>query len=270
MPAFKPGTAPSRSVRALTPLVLLTVVMLTAGCSMPRFLGGDGGPGDAAKDLVSGKKYPKLLLEVDYPAGAAPNEEALATLVSTIREVTGKTDVRIERSASIPSEPGKKYSYAEIRDLEKAHRDFRTSGDEAVLYVVYLAGGSVDDSDGAQVLGAVYSGTSVVMFKGNIKANTGSGALNTKPREVYVERAVLVHEFGHAAGLVNLGAPMVRPHEDTAHGERGRGHSANKNSVMYYTADTSELIATLLTGGSDIIYKFDEDDKADLRALRDS
>lgn len=256
-------------MRALTLGVLLTVFALTAGCTFP-FLGGDGGPGDAAKDLVSGKKYPRLLLEIDHPAGSAPNDEAVATLVATIREVTGKTDVQVTKSASLPSEPSKRYSYAEIRALEKEHRDFHSSGDRAVLYVVYVAGGSADDSDSAQVLGAVYAGTSIVMFKGNIKANTGSGALNTKPREVFVERAVLVHEFGHAAGLVNLGAPMVRPHEDTAHGERGRGHSANRNSVMYYTADTSEILATLLTGGSDIIYRFDEDDKADLRALRDS
>ena len=256
-------------MRALTPLVILTVMALTAGCTFP-FLGGDGGPGDAARDLVSGKKYPRLLLEIDHPVGAAPNEDALNTLVNTIKEVTGKTDVQVSKSASIPSEPSKRYTYAEIRSLEKAHRDFHSSGDRAVLYIVYVAGGSEADTDSAQTLGAVYAGTSVVMFKGNIKANTGSGALNTKPREVFVERAVLVHEFGHAAGLVNLGAPMVRPHEDTAHGERGRGHSANKNSVMYYTADTSELISTLLTGGSDIIYQFDEDDKADLRALRDS
>jgi hypothetical protein len=258
-------------VRGPTLVAFLVVVALFAGCSVPTFLGGEGGPGDAAKDIVSGKRYPKLLLEVDHPAGAAPNEEALATLTQTIREVTGKTEVRVERSASIPSEPSKKYSFAEIRDLEKAHRSFHSSGDEAVLYVLYVAGGSADDSDDAQVLGAVYAGTSIVMFKGNVKANTGNGGpLNARPQEKFVERAVLVHEFGHAAGLVNLGAPMVRPHEDGAHGEAGRGHSASKDSVMYYTADTSALLATILTGGSDIVYQFDADDKADLRALRDS
>lgn len=250
--------------------VFLAAALLLAGCTLPFGPGRDGGPGDAAHDLVSGSKYPKLVVEIDHPSGAAPTPEALDHLRATLRSVTGKTSVDVTLSGSIPTS-SKEYTLAEIARLEDEHRDQRTSGDTAVLYVLYVAGGSEDDTSEGKVLGATYRGTSIVMFKGNIRANTNTDGnpLSGRPPESVVESAVLVHEFGHAAGLVNLGTPMVRPHEDPQH----EGHSTNRESVMYWAVENTQGLLGLVQCGLDptcgIPLEFDADDKADLQRLRE-
>lgn len=251
-------------------LVVAALAVQVAGCTSGPLADRVSQPGSAAKKLIDPAEHAKLLVEIDHPEGYGPNEEALAVLKSTLVEVSGRAaaDVEIRREASIPVEGSKKYTYDEIAALEDKHRSSHTRGDTAALYIVYVAGGSAVDDNEARVLGAAYRGTSLVIFKGNIREGTKSGLLGTAPEERYVERAVLVHELGHALGLVNLGTPMVRDHEDKAHGEEGRGHSANERSVMYYNVDTSNVLLNVISGGANIPFQFDADDKADLRALR--
>lgn len=247
--------------------VPLVASLLLAGCTLPALRDRVSQPGSDAKDIV-GTEYPKLLLEIDHPPGAGPNSAALDALKATLRSVTGKTSVDATLDASIPSST-KKYTWSEIRSLEQDHRNFRTGGDTAVLYFVYVAGGSEDDTSEGVLLGAAFAGTSLVMFKGNLKANSG-GALSGKPSEQALEQAVLTHEFGHAAGLVNLGTPMVRPHEDADH----RGHSSNRESVMYWAVENTAGLLGLLSCGLSadcgLPLEFDADDKADLKALQES
>ena len=256
------------SLIALTALVLL-VPSLAAGCTGPLF-DNVSQVGDAAKALVDGSNYPKMVIEIDHPQGYGPDSPALSILKSALVEISGRdaSDISIITEASIPSEPDKRYSFAEVRALEDAHRSRHTSGDTVVLYFVYVAGHSDQDSNDGSVLGAAYRGTSLVMFKGNINAaSRGSGVLDTRPPVRCIERAVAVHEFGHAAGLVNLGTPMQTPHEDGSH----KGHSSNKNSVMWWAVEDGRSIVDLFTGScNDIPFEFDANDKADLKALRNS
>lgn len=257
----------------MRPIAVLSVLLLAslalAGCTTGPFADRVSQPGSAARELVDPGRHANLVVEIDYPAGHVPNAEAKSVLKSTLQDVTGRSasQVTFVEEASLPVEAGKKYTYEEIEALEQRHRSRHTSGDTAVLYVVYVAGGSAGDTDQGRVLGAVYRGTSIVIFKGNIQDATGGFS---QPEERYVERAVLVHEFGHAAGLVNIGAKMQTPHEDPEH----RGHSSNKKSVMYWAVEnTAGLVEFLgcvagISCGSDIPYQFDEQDKADLRALR--
>lgn len=247
-------------------VILLLVPVLLAGCSHSFFTDRFSSPGSAARDLVASSPYENLVIEIDHPPGYAPDQAALNDMKSAISAVVSKKSVTFELSASIPAASDKRYTFDEIAALEREHRDRHSGGEDAVLYVVYVAGGSSEDTGQGKVLGAVYRGTSMVIFKGNILDNAKSGLLSTRPEARFIERAVLVHEFGHAAGLVNLGAPMVTPHEDP----NSRGHSTNRNSVMYYAVDNSASLFNVFTGGSDIPWQFDENDKADLRALRES
>jgi hypothetical protein len=253
---------------------LLVVAVIAAGCSALNDRVTQ--PGSAAKDIVS-TKYANLRVELDYPSGSEPNAQAVAELKAALQEVTGRDDahVTIAQSPDIPAEPNRAYSISDIQALENAHRSSHTGGDTVSVYVVYVAGSSTDDSGSSKVLGVAYHGTSLAMFKGNIRANTApdGSILTQKPQENFVERAVLVHEFGHAMGLVNLGTPMVRDHEDRVNDPARHGHSSNAQSVMYYAVETTGGLATIVncvTGqcGADIPYRYDADDKADLRALR--
>lgn len=249
---------------------VLVAALLLAGCNSGRLVDRVTSPGSAAHDLVSAKAYPKLLLEIDSPSGYGPDATALQTLTSALAQVTHRDASAIlvdDSDTSIPVDTSKKYSQGEIQSLENEHRSRHSSGDTAVLYILYVAGGSDADTSAGQVLGAAYHGTSIVMFKGNILANSDDGFLSTKPYTRNVERAVLVHETGHAMGLVNLGAPMQRDHEDHADGADGQHHSANKNSVMYYLVESSRGLLDVVNRGNDIPYQYDSDDAADLGAL---
>lgn len=248
---------------------LLAAALALAGCTTGPFADRVSQPGSAARELVDPRLHANLVVEIDYPAGHGPNAEAKAVLKSTLQEVTGRSasQVTLVEDASIPAEAGRKYTYEEIEELEARHRNRNTAGDTAVLYILYLAGGSSADTDESRVLGAAYRGTSLVIFKGNIQDATGAIG---QPEERYVERAVLVHEFGHAAGLVNLGTEMQTPHEDASHPK----HSSNRESVMYWAVETTAGLVEFVTCvaglscGANIPYQFDENDKRDLRALR--
>lgn len=256
---------------ALLACILVASVVL-AGCQLPIGPGG-GRVGSAAKAILDPREHEKLVIEIDHPAGSAPNAEAKQILVDAMVQVSGRDRSRIDlvENGEIPAAASKKYTLNELRALEDEHRDHRTGGDTAAVYVLYVAGGYEGDDGDSRTLGIAHGGTSVAIFKGNVREGARTGVVGgigvPTVDERCIERAVLVHEMGHALGLVDLGTPMVRDHEDKAH----EGHSSNKESVMYYAVENTVDLFSFFSGGcSEIPYEFDQDDLADLRALRDS
>ncbi len=254
--------------------VLAAIVLAASGAGCTEFLGraknARSGPGDNAVDFLSDASYSKLFVEVDLVDGNGPNEEALRELKSALTAQLKKPGgITVDTSGRVPGlGASHRYTIAEIDAIEKEHRGHYAAGDTAVLYVLYVEGGYSDDGESNKVLGAAYHGSSVVMFKGNVKSITrkDTGLLTTSPftaEERCVERAVLVHEAGHLLGLVNNGIPMVVPHEDSS----SKGHSNNKGSVMYKAVEGSAGILNVFQGGCDQIpYHFDDNDEADMRA----
>ena len=55
----------------------------------------------------------------------------------------------------------------------------------------------------------------------------------------FIEQTTLIHEFGHAAGLVNNGVDIVIDHHDEDHG----AHCNNDDCVMYYLNEGSSGLA---------------------------
>lgn len=256
-------------------LASLVVLLAVSGCFTSGPLSDKvSHVGDANKDLGTPAKYTKLLVEIDHPPSDGPDPDALATFKENLQQATGRAASAITfdtSDASIPAEPSKKYTLDEIQALENAHRQHHSGGDTAVLYMIYVSGGNEADTQQGTVLGVTYRGTSIAIFKGNIRAASASGLLSSAPPLTCVEQSVVTHEFGHAAGLVNLGTPMQKPHEDADH----KGHSSNKNSVMYWQVESSYGIQNLFTpitggncDGTGIPYRFDADDLADLAAVR--
>ena len=242
-------------------VVVLLVASLVAGCTLADRVLNRPDPAD----YVSAKDYPKLVVEIDHPPGYAPTSHALDVFKATLNEVTAKTSIDVVLDASIPAEANKKYTDSELEALKAQHQTRKTGGDTAVLYVLYVAGGHTDDNGNNRILGLASAGGSITMLKGNIRASASGGLFGVGGlKEENIERAVLVHEFGHAAGLVNMGAPMQTPHEDADHPK----HSSNKGSVMYWAVESSFGLQELFDGGSSIPYQFDANDKADLAALR--
>jgi hypothetical protein len=81
-----------------------------------------------------------------------------------------------------------------------------------------------------------------------------------------LEAVILLHEVGHALGLVGCGIPMQAPHADPA----SSCHSANASSLMH-----SKVARVAAWGPSDPgaaygPFAWDADDLADLAAYRDA
>ena len=216
-----------------------------------------GATGSWSGRFLAAAPYRSLLVEVGYVAGEAPSESALALLQQRLAERCDKPDgVQVILDAPITSGTTSVYSVPATAALEAANRRHYASGSQAVLYLVYLDGHSDQDTSSSAVLAWTYTGTSIGVFKESIKA--ASNGL-VPPDEV--EATVLVHEAGHALGLVNLGAPLRSAHEDTTHA----GHCSDERCAVFWQVESSN-IRFLLKNGGKLPTDYDTACKEDLHA----
>lgn len=237
-----------------------------AGCTGPLFY-NQGQNGQWAREFLSDDRYSRLVVEIDFEEGARPESSTVQRLQQTLEKYLKKPGgIEVRESADIQGKgQGAKYSFSEIRDtLEDDARDHYKGDDTAVLYVMFVNGGSDSDGDNRMVLGAAYSGSSVVMFKDNIRQvrqNCFSLVGLTCPSVGTIEDAVTTHEVGHILGLVNNGIEMQNDRDDP----ESPGHSTNRNSVMYKSVPTGNIIE-FVRNGNRIPNEFDADDRADMKA----
>lgn len=198
--------------------------------------GSQGASGSLAGDYLRDATYTSLQVEVDYVGSTPPTQAALDLLRTRLGERCRKpAGITITLDESLNSSRTT-WSQSDIEAFEATHRDRYSQGSEAVLYVLYLNGGSDQDNGSSRVLGLSYSGSSFCIFKESVDASA-TLALTSQT----IEEAVLVHEAGHNLGLVNNGTPMQTPHQDTANGN----HDTDSSCVMHHTIESS-LISQLL------------------------
>lgn len=186
----------------------------------------------------------RVELEVDYEDGAAPitgaagkESDAWNVTEQNLDALFGgdKTLVvphALDEMHALGSLGGGPYDTDELLAIAETYRDRWSSQDTATFYVVFVDGlyeedGEVDDS----VIGIHLGGTGVIaMFA---PAIGDEGKLTA-----FVEQSTLVHEVGHAAGLVNSGLPLTADHHDAAHG----AHCTLESCVMYYALEGKKSV----------------------------
>lgn len=228
-------------------LVVVLALVLASGCLRPA--------PSASNDLVSSKKYTHLYIEVDYQEGKKLNGGTLDLLKQRINDHLSKpAGTEVVETAFTASKTT--WTTDDLRAEETQERQHQPEGTTMVLYILVVGGHHAEDTSDAKVLGIQYGRASIAIFKDTIQ-NTGliPGFLSNAGD---VEKAVVVHEFGHTAGLVNNGLAMQTPHEDSGHPH----HSSNQNSVMYWAVENTLGIRGLSTIPND----FDSNDVADMRA----
>lgn len=218
-------------LRAL-PRSLILAPIFVVGCTEPTPSGGLPDPYDP--DVT------RVVMEVDVQEGAEPftgpavygdtwalTEESLGALLagekalevpSTLGEMGDAEDV-----------PSGDLDVEDILGVSEASRDVENTDERAAYHVLFLDRFFESDGDRqTNVLGVSIGNTGVLaMFKPVI----GEGGLVfAEGVDRFVEQATIVHEIGHAFGLVNNGLTMVRDHQDEEHGP----HCQNDRCVMFY------------------------------------
>jgi hypothetical protein len=240
-------------------LPLLLAISLLAGCrkttvstvdvSGPNTTVDKQGTGSSAHKLLAADTYTILNIDIQYAPGMRPLDQSVTNLVnflSTYLNKPGGVNVTLTPVSTVGAAT---VTLDEIVTFENKNRTIYTVGNSIAIWILFAdADYSVKD-----VGGVSFWNTSMVIFEKTIQAKTGGIG---QASQVKVESGTLMHEMGHLLGLVNLGTPMVKAHEDASH----MSHCSNTGCLMYYATQTSGLM------NSNSLPSLDADCVNDLRA----
>lgn len=153
----------------------------------------------------------------------------------------------LNQMTEIPSSDKTQWSLDDVLELSRKHTVSSPQGTST--FFIYFLNGYAKESSG--IIAFHISNTKVMaVFKDMIRASS-----ETEYVAQYVEQATVIHELGHAFGLVNNGLPMVSDHQDTPN----KAHCTNKNCVMYYQNEGSSsmvsyLINNVIKNGSSVMF----------------
>lgn len=170
--------------------------------------------GESAHDLLANTNFSNLLIEIGYVEGFRPSTVAMTNFEDFLRDRTFKENITVQYR-ELQSSGKATLTLQEVADLETENRTAYNDGNTLAIYI-YFADVPADEDDqelNLVTLGSVYRNTSMVIYESTVRDIATRSSLITIAD---VEEAVLSHEFGHLFGLVDLGSPMVTPHEDTA------------------------------------------------------
>lgn len=250
-------------MRKLVPYVLVLCLLL--GCGHGASQSDDA---TAAWDIDIPALYTSttsISVHVAYESGYAPytdtivnNHPAWSVLEDNLNALfDGRAivpDIIIPQSLSemtaLPEQGKTTWTTAEVFSLAQSVWSDETSSTTAHFHILFLGGNFVDN--GAvkpTVIGISLNGKSVLaVFKEVITASSSSAVRR------YVEQATVVHELGHALGLVNNGLPLNSAHQDTSHDK----HCTNSNCVMYWQneggADLAAFVQQVIDTGETVMF----------------
>jgi hypothetical protein len=193
--------------------------------------------GASAREFLTGQQYTSLKIEIQYMPGYAPDQSSVNNMVGFLNNLLNKPGGIQVTQTQIAGSGKANLTINDIATIEKNNRTAFTTGTQLAAYLLITDAQYFEPS----VLGLAYRNTSMALMGKTIHDNSGGVGQVSRTK---LTTTVLQHELGHVLGLVNLGTPLTVNHQDAAHGN----HCNNQNCLMYYTANTTDLLGVLLVG----------------------
>lgn len=214
------------------------------------------------------KSAKKIEIQVFYETGAEPftlsvnqgfkywsileqNIEALMQYRTEPPEIVVPKELK-DMNAMVPFEKSTWTSDEILAILGSAMKLVELEEETNYFYVFFLHGYIKNEGEVKKnILGANVRGLPVVAVFKDVVDEVGTFQSATAK---YVEQSTLVHELGHAFGLVNNGVPLATRHQDEGHG----AHTIDEDSVMYYLnegrSDARDFIENFLDSQSVVLW----------------
>lgn len=224
-------------------LFVLAIVLFATGCKKDDDTTTDL-PEEFSLDWFY-KTIETITVEVAYEVGAEPyiiwpngsrnvwtiteqNIEALFANRPLPVDVIVPSDY--SGMTSMPNQNKDTYTLQEIIDYAEDLRVGTNTETDGNIFLLFLDGYfTQNDTTRQNVLGVNIVGTTITaIFKPVVDA--AGGNILTSGRKQFIEQSTIVHELGHALGLVNNGVPLTSQHHDSDNG----AHCTNTDCVMYY------------------------------------
>lgn len=178
----------------------------------------------------------KLNIKVYYEEGAEPYTDQILSLdlwslfqqnIEALlegRSIQVQVPKTLAEMIKLTKQNKSTWTPDDILDLSKQYAVPEEAG-TTTFQIFFVAGVSKEN---AGIIGFHISGTKIMAIFKDVVKSSSNGQLGFVPR--YVEQATVIHEMGHALGLVNNGVPMKVAHQDKTNG----AHCSNPKCVMYY------------------------------------
>lgn len=207
-----------------------------------------------------------LTVEVAYEPDAEPfnndfalsyypwdlTEENIEALFSGRQDTV---DVLIPQSLSamtaIPDQRRDSYTLRQIKEIAEKYRTGTNTRTDGNVYILFLDGYYHDgDTVVPGVLGLNIVGTTITaIFKPVVVSTSQLLTVRT-----FVEQTTIIHELGHALGLVNNGVQLTSAHHDEPNG----AHCTNPDCVMYFQNEGASAMVNFVQqmnmSGSKVVF----------------
>ena len=214
-----------------------------------------GIPGGLTLACLSDDKYTSMVVEIDYEAGYMPEQSSTDLLKTRLEQVCDKPQgIEIFLTETNFDHEGQ-WSASDVREKGWNEKSNNPQSDSTLYWQAIFPSGQYAN-DG--VLGVAVDASTIAIFGEAV--DDAEGPIFNRPSAEEIENSVLVHEFGHLLGLVNLVYQSPVDHEDEEH----KGHSNNEDSVMYWAIESAN-IGNIITG--ELPDDFDADDLNDLAGM---
>jgi predicted Zn-dependent protease with MMP-like domain len=214
-----------------------------------------GIPGGLTLACLSDDKYTSMVVEIDYEAGYMPEQSSTDLLKTRLEQVCDKPQgIEVFLTETNFDHEGQ-WSASDVREKGWNEKSNNPQSDSTLYWQAIFPSGQYAN-DG--VLGVAVDASTIAIFGEAV--DDAEGPIFNRPSAEEIENSVLVHEFGHLLGLVNLVYQSPVEHEDEEH----KGHSNNEDSVMYWAIESAN-IGNIITG--ELPDDFDDDDLNDLAGM---